>query len=101
MTRCAISSQERLVACGLAHSWPSSSMQPKPPDWSHSRCTCARASSTVPMAPLPGLVDEVDHLLDIAALDSHLRERGDLLEVPEPCRDAVLDLAVRLLAGLG
>ena len=48
-----MSSQERFVACGLAHSWPSSSMQPKPPDWSHSFCTWARASSTVPIAPMP------------------------------------------------
>ena len=41
------------MASGLAHSWVSSSIAPKPPDWLCSRCTCLRASSTVPMAPMP------------------------------------------------
>ena len=47
------------------------------------------------------LVDEVDHLLEVAALDGHLRERRRLLEVAEPVLDAELDVAVGLLAGLG
>ena len=46
-------------------------------------------------------VDEVDHLAHVAALDRHLREGGHLLEVAEPLLDAVLDLAVGLLARLG
>ena len=53
-TFCAISSKERRVASGFAQSWLSRSIAPKPPLlWSTSRCTCRRASSTVPIAPMP------------------------------------------------
>ena len=53
MTSAANSSAERLVAAGFAHSWPICNMQPNPPDWSHSRCTCALARSGVPITPAP------------------------------------------------
>ena len=76
-------------------------MAPKPPlDWFHSRSTWARVLDGADRADA-GLVDEVDHLLDVAALDRHLGERGGLLEVAEPRLDAELDLLVGLLAGLG
>ena len=44
------------MATGLAHSWASRSIAPKPWDWSTSLETCAAASSTVPTAPIPDVL---------------------------------------------
>src|SRR3984885_16302336 len=47
------------------------------------------------------LVDDVDHLVELFTRHGHLRERGYLLEVPEPGLDAELHLFASLLFGLG
>ncbi len=52
-------------------------------------------------APMPEVLTKSIISRTLLALDRHLREGGDLLEVAEPLLDAVLDVAVGLLARLG
>src|SRR3984893_5683749 len=47
------------------------------------------------------VVDHVDHLVDLLAGHRHLRERGHLLEVPEPRHQAEFDVLAGLLLGFG
>ena len=57
--------------------------------------------SAVPIEPRPLSLTKSIISRTFVAVDRHLRERGDLLEVVEPVRDAELDVLVRLLLGLG
>ena len=44
-------------------------------------------------------VNEIDHFIDVAALDSHLRKRCYVLEISEPLLHAVFHIITRLLLG--